>query len=162
MPAALSHRHSFDSTPVTGRDFLSDFMDPALKAALESLTPEDPEYRELRHQLYEELKARRPDCLFAPGDRLVLKHRPSVVIDGVEQTNHPLQADDVRLVLFIGTYEEAQIMSPKAAIAALDKDYWQTKLGYAVKYENQPEGNFPWEPFEFEPTWLTEGKYRKI
>jgi hypothetical protein len=137
-------------------------MNPDLKAALESLTPEDPEYGQLRHQLFEELRAKRPDCLFAPGDRLVLKRKTSVVIDGVEQTNHPLQEVDVRIVLFIGTFEEAQIMSPKAAIAALDKNYWQTKLGYALKYENQPEGNYPWEPFEFEPKQLAEAQYKKI
>jgi hypothetical protein len=137
-------------------------MNPDLKAALESLTPEDPEYQQLRHRLFGELKAKRPDCLFATGDRLVLKGKPSVLVDGVEQKNHPLQEDDVRVVLFISTLEEAEIMSPRVAIASLDRNFWKGKLGYALKYEDQPAGENPWEPFEFEPTWLAEGQYKKI
>jgi hypothetical protein len=93
-------------------------MDSNLRAALEVLTPEDPEYGSLRHQLFEELKAKRSDCLFAPGDRLVLKQKPTVIVGGIEQTDHPLQHDDVCIVLFIGTFEDAEIISPKAAIPA--------------------------------------------
>jgi hypothetical protein len=104
-------------------------MDPNLRAAFEVLTPEDPEYGPLRHQLFEELKAKRSDCLFATGDRLVLKQKPTVIMDGIEQTDHPLQQDDVRIVLFIGTFEEAEIMSPKVALPALDRNYWKTALG---------------------------------
>lgn len=137
-------------------------MDPALRAALESLTPEDPEYAQLRHQLFQELRVKRTDCLFAPDDRLVLKQRPRVLVNGIEQINHPLQEDDIRIVLFIGTFEEAQLLSPKVAIATQDRNYWRTALGYALKYENQPQGGYPWEPFEFEPKQLTEAKYKKI